>query len=87
MLQGDYKVLLESRAEKDLNKLENDIRARVVTRLLFLRNDPRPAGSKKLEGSKSTWRIRIGDWRVVYEINDKAREVKIYRVKHRSEGY
>ncbi len=82
-----YKVLLESRAEKDLNKLENDIRARVVARLLFLRNNPRPPGAKKLEGSKYAWRIRIGDWRVVYEIYDKTKEVKIYRIKHRSEGY
>lgn len=79
--------MLESRAEKDLNKLENDIRARVVARLLLLKNNPRPQGTKKLEGSKSAWRIRIGDWRAVYEINDKTREVKVYRVKHRSEGY
>ena len=87
MSEQNCKVFLESRAEKDLNKLESDIRARVVARLLLLRNDPRPAGSKKLEGSRSAWRIRIGDWRVVYEIYDKVREVKIYRIKHRSEGY
>lgn len=87
MPEASYKVLLESRAEKDLNKLENDIRARVVARLLLLKNNPRPQGTKKLEGSKSAWRIRIGDWRAVYEINDKTREVKVYRVKHRSEGY
>lgn len=87
MPEQNYKVLLESRAEKDLDKLENEMRRRVVARLLSLKNNPRPQGTKKLEGSKSAWRIRIGDWRAVYEINDKTREVKIYRVKHRSEGY
>jgi len=87
MPEASYKILLESRAEKDLDKLENEIRRRVMARLLLLRSNPRPPGAKKLEGSKFAWRIRVGDWRVVYEIYDKAREVKIYRVKHRREGY
>lgn len=87
MPELDYRVLLESRAKKDLDKLENEVRRRVVARLLSLKQEPRPQGAKKLEGSKSAWRIRIGDWRAIYEINDKVREVKIYRVKHRSEGY
>ncbi|MBI2624513.1 type II toxin-antitoxin system RelE/ParE family toxin [Candidatus Parcubacteria bacterium] len=62
------------------------MRNRVITHLLNLENSPR-TNAKKLEGSKSAWRIRIGDWRVMYEVDDKSKEVKIYRIKHRSRAY
>ena len=87
MPQGDYRVLLESRAEKDLDKLESTVRERVIRRLFLLRQNPRPPGAKKLEGVGFAWRIRIGDWRVIYEINDRRREVQVYRVRHRSDAY
>ncbi|KKT40553.1 MAG: Plasmid stabilization system [Candidatus Giovannonibacteria bacterium GW2011_GWA2_44_13b] len=86
-MPGDYKIFLESRAEKDLGRLEIELRRRVLARLLSLKHNPRPSGAKKLEGSRFAWRIRIGDWRVVYEIYDKVKEIKIYRIKHRREGY
>lgn len=81
-----YKVLLERRAEKDLDALDGSLRKRIIGRLLLLRNNPR-VGAKKLAGSKNAWRIRIGDWRIVYEIRDKAKEIRVYRVKHRSRVY
>jgi mRNA interferase RelE/StbE len=52
-----------------------------------LSENPRPAGCKKLRGFKDTWRIRIGDWRVVYLIDDVAKLVTITRVAHRREVY
>lgn len=87
MPEQNYRILLEGRAEKDLDKLENELRRRIIARLFALKQEPRPQGAKKLEGSKSAWRIRVGDWRAIYEINDKIKEVKVYRIKHRSEGY
>jgi mRNA interferase RelE/StbE len=51
------------------------------------RKDPRPAGCKKLKGDKDQWRVRIGDWRVVYIVDDKARLVSVTRIAHRSEVY
>lgn len=81
-----YKVLIERSAERDLNKLESKTRDRVIARLLDLRNNPR-TNAKKLEGSNNVWRVRIGDWRTIYEIDDKKKEIKIYRIKHRSRAY
>ncbi len=87
MQKAGYRILLERRAEKDLDALDQSLRKRIVERVLLLAENPRPHDSKKLEGSRNAWRIRIGDWRVVYEIADKNREVKIYLIKHRNKIY
>jgi mRNA interferase RelE/StbE len=80
-----YKILIERRAERDLDGMEKVMRKRIIARILLLQDNPR-INAKKIEGSRNAWRIRIGDWRVIYEINDKAKEVKIYRIKRRSES-
>ena len=82
-----YKILIERRAEKDLNALDHLIKERVIKRILILGNNPRPTNCKKLIGSENDWRVRIGDWRIIYEVNDKLKEVKIYSIKHRSMAY
>jgi mRNA interferase RelE/StbE len=56
-------------------------------KVLALAENPRPAGCKKLKGYKDQWRIRIGDWRVGYLIDDSAMRVSITRVAHRREAY
>jgi mRNA interferase RelE/StbE len=61
--------------------------ARIVRKLETLRETPRPAGGKKLKGYKDQWRIRIGDWRVVYIIDDAAKVVSVMRIAHRREVY
>lgn len=81
-----YKIFIERHAERDLDALEQKTRKRIIARLLLLQQNPH-LGAKKIIGSKSAWRIRVGDWRVIYEINDKKKEVKIYRIKHRSKAY
>jgi len=81
-----YKILIERRAERDLDGMEQVMRKRIIAHVLLLQNNPR-INAKKIEGSRHGWRIRVGDWRVIYEINDKAKEVKIYRIKHRSKAY
>ena len=77
-----YRVIVERSAEKDLRRLPLDLRFRVADALRSLANDPRPVGSRKLAGTKHDWRIRVGDYRVIYEIADS-----IYRVRHRREAY
>ena len=81
-----YKVLLEHRAENDLDVLDSVIRERILERVLKLQNDPR-VSAKKLQGSTNAWRLRVGDWRIIYEIDDTRKEIKIYRIKHRSGAY
>ena len=82
-----YRVLLERAAEKDLARLSSDIHDRIIVTIRALATNPRPPGCRKLAGSKHDWRIRVGDYRVLYEIADAIRIVRIYRVRHRREAY
>jgi mRNA interferase RelE/StbE len=82
-----YRVFLERAAEKDLNRLSSEVHKRVITAIRGLAGDPRPPGCRKLAGSKHDWRIRVGDYRVVYEIADEIRIVRVNRVRHRREVY
>jgi len=82
-----YRVVVERSAEKDLRKLQLGVRFRVADALRSLANDPRPVGSRKLAGTKRDWRVRVGDYRIIYEIADAIRVVRIYRVRHRREAY
>jgi mRNA interferase RelE/StbE len=82
-----YRVLLERAAEKDLSRLSSEVHDRVIAAIQGLATEPRPPGCRKLTGSKSDWRIRAGDFRVVYEIADEVRIVRVNRVRHRGEVY
>lgn len=82
-----HEILVERRAERDLKRLPAEEFSRVIRALRAPAMEPRPAGCRKIEGSKNDWRIRVGDYRVVYEIDDGAQAVRIMRVRHRSEAY
>jgi mRNA interferase RelE/StbE len=78
---------LKSSARKELERLPPNLIQRVFPKLEALGADPRPAGCKKLKGGQDVWRIRIGDYRVVYSIHDERRLVSVTRIRHRSEVY
>ncbi|MBV9038911.1 MAG: type II toxin-antitoxin system RelE/ParE family toxin [Acidobacteriaceae bacterium] len=61
--------------EKELNRRPAKMVTRIVPRLEALGTDPRPPGCKKLKGGENEWRIRIGDYRAVYEIDDMVKTV------------
>jgi mRNA interferase RelE/StbE len=82
-----YRVLLERAAEKDLARLSSEIHDRIIAAIQALATHPRPPGCRKLAGSKHDWRIRVGDYRVIYEIADEISVVRINRVGHRREVY
>ena len=82
-----YRVLLERAAEHDLARLSAQIHDRIIGAIQNLATNPRPHGCRKLVGSKNDWRIRVGDYRVVYAIADDIRVVRINRVRHRREVY
>ena len=82
-----YYVALASSAEKELKKLPANLIARLVPRLENLASNPRPSGCKKLRGGDGEWRIRSGDYRVVYTIDDMKLLVEVTRIRHRSEVY
>ncbi len=82
-----YAVLLEATAERSLRRLDAVVFRRVAAALRILAENPRPPGCRKLTGSKQDWRIRVSDYRIVYEIDDKDREVRVMRIRHRREVY
>jgi mRNA interferase RelE/StbE len=82
-----YAVELKPSARKELESLPDTVLARVVRKMEALGSDPRPGGCKKLRGYRDQWRIRIGDWRVVYIVDDTAKLVSVTRIAHRREVY
>lgn len=82
-----YTVLLRPAADRDLAKLPADIRSRLTDVLFALEHDPRPPGVTKLIGSANLWRVRVGDYRVLFEIDDPAKTVLVLRLAHRRDVY
>jgi mRNA interferase RelE/StbE len=82
-----YSVELTSAAAKQVRKLDAAARARVLRALTGLADEPRPSGVKKLVGTDNAWRIRVGDYRVIYEIDDGIVVVVVFRVAHRRDVY
>lgn len=81
-----YSVLITHSAEREIDRVPVEIRRLIVRRILALADDPRPHGSQKLSG-EDKYRIRQGDYRVVYTIEDAIVTVTVVRVAHRSDVY
>jgi mRNA interferase RelE/StbE len=84
---AEYTITFARSARKELVRLHDPLSSRIITRIEALASVPRPVGCRKLEGGEDLWRIRIGDYRVVYSIKDRTKEVDIVGVRHRSEAY
>ena len=84
---ASYRVEIKPSARKELDRLPDKLIARIVGRLEALASNPRPRGCKKLKGGVHEWRIRVGDYRAVYAIDDKKLLVDVTRIRHRSEVY
>jgi mRNA interferase RelE/StbE len=82
-----FKVSITSSAERDLKRLDRPIKNRIVSAILALASDPRPYGCLKVKSEEGVWRIRVGDWRVGYEVDDRAGEVLVFKIAHRSDFY
>lgn len=72
---------------KQLQGLPRTVFAAALEAIIELSRQPRPPGVKKLAGSRSDWRVRVGEYRIVYEIDDRAQTVTVMRVAHRRESY
>ena len=82
-----YQIQVTRAAHRDLRKLPRDVLERIDEQIRALRDDPRPHGSKKLRHEDSIYRIRVGDYRIIYQIHDGELVVIIVRVRHRREVY
>ena len=81
-----YKVLLPRAAQKALDRLPDDVAERLLKKLALLEVSARPADSKKLKG-RDAWRVRVGDYRVIYEIDDRLGQVVVVVIGHCREVY
>ena len=83
-----YSVIITETAEKDIAAIPSrKDRERIDRRIAALADDPRPAGSKKLKDSHERYRVRQGDYRILYSIEDAIRIVSIVHVAHRKDVY
>ena len=82
-----YTVRMDSRTRKTIDRLPDDVYGRVMRKLESLEDNPRPIGVEKLAGPEDLYRVRVGDWRIVYAIRDRELVVIVVRIGHRREVY
>ena len=82
-----YQVVIPKPVQKQLDSLPDTVRERIVKRIVILKDNPRPRGCVKLKGYETEYRIRIGDYRVRYEIRDQEPIVLLLHCGHRSDIY
>jgi mRNA interferase RelE/StbE len=82
-----YQVIYTPRAEREIRKLPREVIPRILGAALALATEPRPPGCRKLRDVPMAWRVRIGDYRILYEVNDSTRIVRIARAGHRRDVY
>jgi len=84
---ADYRVVFTRSARKELENLPRTTADRIVAMSERLAAEPRPVGARKLRGATDLWRVRVGDYRVVYAINDTEHVVDVRVVRHRKDAY
>jgi mRNA interferase RelE/StbE len=82
-----YEVEWKHSAEKDLKDIDRQYIPRIVEIVDFLSNHPFPSQHRKLRGGEASYRIRVGDYRIVYQVDIENKRVVIYRVRHRKDAY
>ncbi len=83
-----YRIEITSRAQKDYKKLDPPVREKISRKILELENNPFPSQFKPLTGAGAAqYRLRVGDWRILYDVYDDAREVLILRLGHHKDIY
>ncbi|MEW5768285.1 MAG: type II toxin-antitoxin system RelE/ParE family toxin [bacterium] len=84
---GLYKIDLRGPVEQDLRKIHRRYIARILDAIESLVEDPFPIQSRKMKGSESSCRLRVGDYRVIYQVNTENKIVTIHHVRHRKDVY
>lgn len=82
-----HTVVLTPAAQRDLSALDHRTLQRVDQKIRVLGTNPRPPGAEKIKGAGDVYRVRVGDYRILYEIEDARLVVVVVRVRHRSEVY
>lgn len=84
---ASYKLFFDSDVENDLANIPKSDARRIMLKVTKLYENPRPLQSVKLENSNSIYRLRIGDYRAIYQIDDHSKTVTVYHIRHRKDVY
>ena len=84
---GTYQIEWKTSALRELKRLDRQVVPRIVTAVESLTIQPLPAGVSKLQGSQRTYRIRVGNYRVIYELYEFRLIIEVVRVRHRKDAY
>ncbi|CAN5322395.1 type II toxin-antitoxin system RelE/ParE family toxin [soil metagenome] len=82
-----WQIKIERKAQKAIKKIPNPYQSNIIQAINELSKDPRPERCKKLKGVADIWRIRVSDYRIVYQIKDNQLKVVVIRIGHRSDIY
>ena len=83
----EYSIVFARSARRELERLSEPLSSRILRKIESLASNPRPYRCRKLEGSEDLWRVRVGDYRIIYAVDDVARQVDIIHIRHRSDAY
>lgn len=83
----DYAVSFVRSARKELESLPNEMIKRILAKIESLEKNPRPTGCKKLKGGRDLWRLRVGEYRIIYSVLDREIRIEIVAVRHRRKAY
>ncbi|MEM3660051.1 MAG: type II toxin-antitoxin system RelE/ParE family toxin [Thermoproteota archaeon] len=84
---GCFNVLLKKSVDKDLRKIDSAQISRIIEAIKELAANPFPSGSRKLRGTENLYRIRVGDYRIIYQVDDRSKTVTVHYVRHRRAAY
>lgn len=82
-----YTLIIDQAAQKTLRRLPRDLQERLGRAILVLETNPKPNNSRQLEGFQNVYRLRVGDWRIVYTIEDERLVITVIRVGSRGNVY
>jgi mRNA interferase RelE/StbE len=83
----NYELVWKKSAEKDLKKIDSQYIPQIIRKAENLSSDPFPENSRKIQGAETSYRIRIGDYRIIYQVDSGRRIVIIFHVRHRKDAY
>ena len=84
---ASYRIEFARSAEKDLRRCNPVLASNILRRIEALQDDPTPRQAQKLRGTERTYRLRVGDYRVIYEVDPDIRVIAVYYIRHRREAY
>ena len=82
-----YEVFIEREVERNIRKIPKELRKGIFSLIIKLKINPRASGIRKITKTQNCYRIRLGDYRIIYEVDDKRRIINIFRIRHRKEAY